>query len=138
GGFVILNGLQFDDFGGYSPRKRPFPGSNLFSLASGGAIYIRDPEHKTVGEQLNGGHFHPLADADWALIKPYLVENEKLFGIKLNDLLTHNGRKLKPAEVFRKVGAMKPAEAVKIIADDDVNLGMISSVGGKKRKKDAA
>jgi len=33
---------------------------------------------------------------------------------------------------------MKPAEAVKIIADDDVNLGMISSVGGKKRKKGAA
>ncbi len=138
GGFVILNGLQFDDFGGYSPRKRPFPGSNLFSLASGGAIYIRDPEHKTVGEQLNGGHFHPLADADWALIKPYLVENERLFGIKVNDLLTHNGRKLKPAEAFRKVGAMKPAEAVKIIADDDVNLGMISSVGKKKRKKGAA
>ncbi len=138
GGFVILNGLQFDDFGGYSPRKRPFPGSNLFSLASGGAIYIRDPEHKTVGEQLNGGHFHPLADADWALIKPYLVENEKLFGIKVDDLLTHNGKKLAPAEVFRKVGAMKPAEAVKIIADDDVNLGMISSVGGKKRKKGAA
>ena len=37
GGFVILNGLQFDDFGGYSPRKRPFPGSNLFSLASAAA-----------------------------------------------------------------------------------------------------
>ena len=79
-----------------------------------------------------------MTDADWALIKPYLVENEKLFGIKLDDLLTHNGKKLKPAEVFRKVGAMKPAEAVKIIADDDVNLGMIDSVGGKKRKKGAA
>jgi hypothetical protein len=33
---------------------------------------------------------------------------------------------------------MKPAEAVKFIADDDVNLGMISSVGKKKRKKGAA
>ena len=33
---------------------------------------------------------------------------------------------------------MKPAEAVKIVADDDVNLGMIDSVGGKKRKKGAA
>ena len=75
---MILNGLQFDDLGGYSPRRRPFPGSNLFSLASGGAIYIRDPEHKTVGEQLNGGHFHTVTAADRALIKPYLVENEKL------------------------------------------------------------
>ena len=89
-------------------------------------------------EQLNGGRFHPLANADWALIKPYLVENEKLFGIKLDDLLTHNGAKLEPKAVFRKVGAMKPVEAAKIAADDDVNLGMIDSVGKKKRKKGAA
>jgi len=40
--------------------------------------------------------------------------------------------------VYRKVGAMKPAEAIRVIADDDVNLSMISSVGGKKRKKGAA
>jgi len=33
---------------------------------------------------------------------------------------------------------MKPAEAAKIIADDDVNLGMIDSVGKKKRMKGAA
>jgi hypothetical protein len=78
-----LNGLQFDDFGDYCPCKRPFPGSNLFSLASGGAIFIRDPEHKTVGERFNGGQSNPLADPD-------------------------------------------------------VNLGMIDSVSGKKRKKGAA
>jgi hypothetical protein len=79
-----------------------------------------------------------VTDDDWALIKPYLVENEKLFGIKIDDLLTHNGQKLAPAQIYRKVGAMKPAEAIKVIADDDVNLGMIDSVGGKKRKKGAA
>jgi len=33
---------------------------------------------------------------------------------------------------------MKPAETKKITADDDVNLGMIDSVGKKKRKKGAA
>jgi hypothetical protein len=44
------------DVGGYSPRRRLLPGSNLFSLASGDAIYIRDPDHKTVGGQLSGGH----------------------------------------------------------------------------------
>ena len=92
GGFVVLNGLEYDDYGAYAPRWRPYPGGNLFSLASGGAIYLRDPEHKTVMEQLNGGHFLHMTDADWALIKPYLVENEKLFGIKIDDLLTHKGQ----------------------------------------------
>lgn len=41
------------------------------------------------------------------MIKPYLVESEKLFGIKLDDLLTHNGKKLAPAEAV-KVSADTP------------------------------
>ena len=43
GGFVVLNGLTFDDEGAVVPQATPYPGSNLFSLASGGAIYVRDP-----------------------------------------------------------------------------------------------
>ena len=43
GGFVILNGIEFDGSGRLKPLAAPYPGSNLFSLASGGAIYIRDP-----------------------------------------------------------------------------------------------
>jgi hypothetical protein len=39
---------------------------------------------------------------------------------------------------FRHSSIPLAAEAVKFMADDDVNLGMISSVGGKKRKKGAA
>ena len=35
GGFVILNGIEFDDDGGIVPQAAPYPGSNLFSLASG-------------------------------------------------------------------------------------------------------
>ena len=123
GGFVVLNGLEFDAYGAYQPRWRPYPGGNLFSLASGGAIYLRDPEHKTVMEQLNGGHFLHMTDADWALIKPYLAENERLFGIKVDDLLTHKGKKLPPTQVYRKVGAMTKAVLAQAVADDDVNLG---------------
>jgi len=148
GGFVVLNGLAFDDHGGYTPLGRPYPGSNLFSLASGGAIYIRDPEHRTVMEQLNGGHFLHMGDADWALIKPYLVENERLFGIKVKDLLTHGGEQLPPTKIYRKVGAMSKATLAQAVADDDVNLGPTprrdKALDGKasprrpKRKKGAA
>ncbi|MDD4860377.1 MAG: hypothetical protein PHR56_09315, partial [Dehalococcoidales bacterium] len=98
-----LNGISFDDDGRIVRMREPYPGSNLFSLASGGAIYIRDPENKLVAQQLNGGRFTPLTDEDWALIKPYLEENERLFGIKVAELLTVNGKPYAPAEVYRKV-----------------------------------
>ena len=71
--------------------ETPYPGSNLFSLASGGAIYLRDPQKKVSREQLNGGEFAALSEKDWELILPYLQENERLFGIKIDDLLTVDG-----------------------------------------------
>jgi glutamate synthase domain-containing protein 3 len=43
GGFVILNGIAVQDDGEIVELETPYPGGNLFSLASGGAIYIRDP-----------------------------------------------------------------------------------------------
>jgi hypothetical protein len=89
------------------PQSKPYPGSNLFSLASGGAIYIRDPHHQVVERQLNGGVFSDLSDKDWRLIRPYLIENERLFGIKLQDLLTVDGQEKMPQEVYRKVSAVK-------------------------------
>jgi hypothetical protein len=85
------------------PLESPYPGGNLFSLASGGAIYLRDPEHRVSAGQLNGGRFAPLAEADWELILPYLEENERLFGISIADLLTVDGILRPPAEVYRKV-----------------------------------
>ena len=85
------------------PRR--IPGSNLFSLASGGAIYVRDPGKKVVEQQLNGGVFAPFTDADWRLIRTYLDENERLFGIKVQDLLTVNGKLCEPEDVYRKVSA---------------------------------
>jgi glutamate synthase domain-containing protein 1/glutamate synthase domain-containing protein 3 len=103
GGFVILNGVKFDDDGQLVTLTLPYPGSNLFSLASGGAIFVRDPEKTLVDQQLNGGQFAQLTGDDWDLILPYLEENERLFGIEIQQLLTVDGRKRKPAEVYRKI-----------------------------------
>ncbi|MCX5812396.1 MAG: glutamate synthase [Proteobacteria bacterium] len=116
GGFVILNGIGFDDAdGSIYEYDSPYPGSNIFSLASGGAIYIRDPHKKLVDEQLNGGEFVEIIDADWNLIEPYLEENEKLFDITIERLLTVDGNKKTPEEVYRKIRPL--AAAVK--KDDD-------------------
>jgi glutamate synthase domain-containing protein 1/glutamate synthase domain-containing protein 3 len=109
GGFVILNGVGFDEQGNLAPLREPYPGSNLFSLASGGAIYIRDPRQQVVWQQLNGCGFYRMADEDWELILPYLEENERLFGIRVEDLLTVDGRRMKPWEVYRKVAPVKIA-----------------------------
>jgi len=103
GGFVILNGVRFNDQGELVALDDPYPGSNLFSLASGGAIFVRDPQRTLVDQQLNGGKYARVTDADWKLILPFLEENEKLFGIAVEQLLTVKGQKRRPAEVYRKV-----------------------------------
>jgi glutamate synthase domain-containing protein 3 len=117
GGFVILNGIGFDDNdGAIREYESPYPGSNIFSLASGGAIYVRDPRRKLVEEQLNGGEFARMTDADWELIQPYLEENEKLFGITIDRLLTVDGGKRAPGDVYRKIRPKKTTAPAK---DDD-------------------
>ena len=103
GGFVVVNGMKFDDEGNIVALDEPYPGSNLFSLASGGAAFVRDPKRLMVEQQLNGGVYQELTNADWDLIEPYLQENEKLFGIKVKDLLTVDGEKMNPLKVYRKV-----------------------------------
>ena len=107
GGFVILNGLSFDNEGKIVPLEIPYPGSNIFSLASGGAIFVRDPHKTIVPEQLNGGQILPFRKRDWKLILPYLKENERLFGIGIEDLLAVDGKICKPEEVYRTIGAVK-------------------------------
>jgi glutamate synthase domain-containing protein 3 len=103
GGFVILNGMKFNEGGKFVPLLEPYPGSNLFSLASGGAAFVRDPRRQLLSDQLNGCIFSPFTEKDWELILPYLIENEKLFGIKIDDLLTVNGKIVSPMKVYRKV-----------------------------------
>jgi glutamate synthase domain-containing protein 3 len=109
GGFVVVNGISFDRDGKVISQDTPYPGSNLFSLASGGAIFLRDPDKKVSDEQLNGGEFTTLSDKDWELILPYLQENERLFDITIDDLLTVDGVKKSYAEVYRKVQVVKLA-----------------------------
>jgi glutamate synthase domain-containing protein 3 len=111
GGFAIVNGLRYDLQGRLLPLDLPYPGSNLLSLASGGAIYVRDPHRTLVDEQLNGGAYRPLGAADWKLMLPYLEENQRLFGIRIQqDLLTVDGALRAPADVYRKVMPRKDAE----------------------------
>ncbi|MCB2180123.1 glutamate synthase [bacterium] len=103
GGFVILNGITFDESNQITDLETPYPGGNLFSLASGGAIYLRDPDKVVSEDQLNGGEFHPFTPADWDLIKPYLETNAKLFGIPLDYLLEVDGKVQSPERVYRKI-----------------------------------
>jgi glutamate synthase domain-containing protein 3 len=113
GGFVVLNGITFDEGGQIAELETPYPGGNLFSLASGGAIYIRDPRRLVSTDQLNGGEFDELREEDWALIEPYLLENERLFGIPVARLLTVNGESRVPGEVYRKIrpGSVRALQA---------------------------
>ena len=103
GGFVVLNGIRFDEDGNIVDLEEPYPGGNLFSLASGGAIYLRDPRGILSEDQLNGGEFAPLGDDDWSLIEPYLEENARLFDIPIESLLQVDG-KIRPAnQIYRKI-----------------------------------
>ena len=99
GGFVVLNGIQLTDDGKLVELDSPYPGGNLFSLASGGAIFVRDPQGKLTDDQLNGGEFAPLDDSDWELMRPYLEENQRLFGISVDELLGGSS----PTHVYRKI-----------------------------------
>ena len=107
GGFVILNGIEIDAHGHVDPMLEPYSGSNLFSLASGGAIYVRDPHSYLVDQQLNGGEFQALTPQDWDVMLPYLEENEQLFDITVKALLTVDGTERPPERVYRKVVPVK-------------------------------
>jgi len=104
GGFVVVNGFKPSFDGRFVEQEYPYPGGNLFSLASGGAIFIRDPHSKVSSDQLNGGRVVDSTPKDWELILPYLEENEQLFGISIErNLLTVDGKILDPSQVYRKV-----------------------------------
>jgi glutamate synthase domain-containing protein 1/glutamate synthase domain-containing protein 3 len=115
GGFVILNGIALDDDGAIHDLEEPYPGGNLMSLAAGGAIYVRDPLRRVSEDQLNGGELCPLESADWELIRPFLEENERLFGIPLQRLLSMDGQLLTAREAYRKI---RPARHRALIPEE--------------------
>jgi glutamate synthase domain-containing protein 3 len=116
GGFVVLNGVRFNGRGSLEDLDEPYPGGNLFSLSSGGAIFIRDPRGQVGDDQLNGGQLAPFSQEHWRLIQPMLQENERLFGISIDYLLTVDRRRRAPEEVYRAIlpsehEALQPEEA---------------------------
>ena len=115
GGFVIVNGMRFDN-GELCELETPYSGGNLFSLASGGAIYLRDPAGKVGSDQLNGGQLTTLKNPDWELIRPYLEINERLFGIRVHDLLKIKEHVAEPPRVYKKVEAI-PLKALATLAE---------------------
>jgi glutamate synthase domain-containing protein 1/glutamate synthase domain-containing protein 3 len=107
GGFVILNGIRLADDGEIVELDTPYPGGNLFSLASGGAIFVRDPRRRVDASQLNGGEFYPFEARDWNLIERYLQENARQFGIAVSSLLEVDGVQMRPDQVYRKIAPVK-------------------------------
>jgi glutamate synthase domain-containing protein 1/glutamate synthase domain-containing protein 3 len=103
GGFVVVNGIRFGESGEICELATPYPGANLFSLASGGAIYLRDPAGKVSVDQLNGGQLKTITEDDWHLILPYLLENQELFSVKIENLLGIGSQTAEPLKVYRKV-----------------------------------
>ncbi len=103
GGFVVLNGVRFNQGGELIDLDTPYPGGNLFSLASGGAIFVRDPEGVLGEDQLNGGKFVEFEAAHWELIEPLLAENEQLFGISIDRLLTTAAGRRDPGGIYRAI-----------------------------------
>jgi glutamate synthase domain-containing protein 3 len=103
GGFVVLNGITFDEHNSIVELDTPYPGGNLFSLASGGAIYVRDPLQKVSEDQLNGGEFATFNEEDWHIIEPYLEENARHFNIPVTRLLTVDDQERHPDQVYRKI-----------------------------------
>lgn len=103
GGFVIVNALTIDQEGQIQDLETPYPGSNLFSLASGGAVYLRDPKQLTTKGQLNGGEFAEITVHDWELILPYLEENAAHFDIPVKRLLEYEGKAYPFHAMYRKI-----------------------------------
>ena len=116
GGFVVVNGLAIDSQGVLRELETPYPGGNLFSLASGGAIFIRDPLRRVGEDQLNGGQFARFEQRHWEAILPTLEENARLFHIPIDRLLQSQGRTLLPEQIYRVVvpaghQALQPEQA---------------------------
>ncbi len=104
GGFAIVNGLRFDDFGNVVPWKCPIRAaiSSRWPPAGRSTSATRIARWSTSSS--TAGPTGRCGAADWKLILPYLEENQRLFGIRIDrDLLTVDGVQRSPAQVYRKV-----------------------------------
>ncbi len=102
-GFIIINGLEFNERGECIELETPYPGRNISSFASSGTLYIRNSHLKIAKNQLNGGRFAEVTEKDCLIMLPYLKENERFFNIAIIDLLTVNGELLPFNQIYRKI-----------------------------------
>lgn len=109
GGFVVINGMEFAERGNLKRFAEPYPGGNFFSLASGGAGHIADPDCRLTDDQLNEASFVEFRDQDWQVIEPYLRENSEYSGLPIEALLESR----EPRELYRKVSAAKRGAVAK-------------------------
>jgi len=72
-----------------------------------------------------------MADEDWELILPYLEENERLFGIKVEELLTVDGKRMEPSAVYRKVAPVKVAALGKKMAEPESEVEVLTASDGE-------
>jgi hypothetical protein len=112
-GFAVLNGITFDDHGKIVEQETPYQGSNLFPLAAASTLYLRDPRETVSEDQLNGGRITTISSEDWERILPLLNENEKSFGIRVEDLLNVDGVIRRPERVYKKVVPIEVAALAK-------------------------
>lgn len=113
GGFLVINGVCNLDDGRVYGLEVKYPGTNLFSLASGGCCYLNDPYRTVSEDQLNGARFDPFRQEDWTVLEPYLRFNQSVFRIHTRyDLLMVDGVLRWPKEVFRKVVPSAAPESV--------------------------
>ena len=104
GGFLVINGVCDLEDGRVYGLETKYPGTNLFSLASGGCCYLNDPYLTVSATQLNGARFFPFLQEDWNVLEPYLRANQEMFRIHTRyDLLMVDGVLRWPKEVFRKI-----------------------------------
>jgi glutamate synthase domain-containing protein 3 len=112
-GFMVLNGMTFDDQGTLIEQATPYQGGNLLPLAAASTVYLRDPRSTVSDDQLNGGKITSISQEDWKRILPFFKENERWFGIRVDELLTVDGVLRKPEEVYRKVIPIEVAALTK-------------------------
>ena len=107
-GFVILNGLMFNENGRIEDLETPYSEECLLSLVLGQTVYIRDPQSKIKNTQLIGARIQELTETDCLNIFLCLKENEKLFNIDILDLIAVKNQLLPFHKVYHKVESTEP------------------------------
>lgn len=106
-GFVILNGLTFDEKGEIEDLEAPYSEKSLLSLAEDQTVYFRDPLSKIKKNQLIGKRILELNEKDCLSVFHCLKENERLFKIDVLDLITINNQLLPFHKVYNKVESIE-------------------------------